>query len=66
MWQDGSGEGDMTETVWMAEQFRAGKILSKLTFNTKEEAEQFTRKMGQIEPDIFWRIEAIPVKLVWN
>ncbi len=56
----------MTETVWMAEQFRAGKILSKLTFNTKEEAEQFTRKMGQIEPDIFWRIEAIPVKLVWN
>jgi hypothetical protein len=56
----------MQETVWMAEQFRAGQILNKITFNTKEEAEQFARKMGQIEPDLFWRIEAIPVKLVWN
>lgn len=56
----------MTETVWMAEQFRAGKVLNKITFNSKAEAEDFARKMGQIEPDLFWRIEAIPVKMVWN
>jgi hypothetical protein len=56
----------MQETVWMAEQFRAGQILNKLTFDTQEEAVQFTRQMGQIEPDLFWRIEAVPVKLVWN
>ncbi len=54
------------ETVWMAEQFRAGQTLNKITFDTKEEAEQFTRKMGHLEPDLFWKIEAIPVKLVWN
>ena len=56
----------MQDTVWMAEQLRAGQILNKVTFNSKEEAEQFTRHMGKIEPDLFWRIEAIPVKLVWN
>lgn len=54
------------ETVWMAEQLRAGQILNKVTFETKEAAEQFTRKMGHLEPDIFWKIEAIPMKLVWN
>ncbi len=56
----------MQETIWMAEQFRAGQILNKVTFNTKEEAEEFTRQMGKIEPDIFWKVEAIPVKMVWN
>jgi hypothetical protein len=61
-----SGEGEMQETIWMAEQFRAGQILNKVTFNTKEEAEEFTRQMGKIEPDIFWKVEAIPVKMVWN
>ena len=56
----------MQETVWMAEQFRAGQVLNKITFDSKEEAEQFARKMVSIEPDIFWKIEAIPVKLVWH
>jgi hypothetical protein len=59
-------DNDMQETIWMAEQFRAGRVLNKLAFTSREEAEQFTRKMIQVEPDIFWKIEPIPLKLVWN
>jgi hypothetical protein len=56
----------MSQTVWKCEQLRAGKVYSKTLFNTREEAEQFVSKMSRVEPDIFWRLEAVEARLTWN
>jgi hypothetical protein len=56
----------MTETLWKCEQLRAGQVYNTLMFNTREEAEKFKSQMNRMEPDMFCRIEAVPVKLVWN
>jgi hypothetical protein len=56
----------MTDTIWKCEQIRAGQVCDRVTFNTQKEAEDFASKMRRVEPDLFWRIEAIPAKMVWN
>lgn len=56
----------MTQTVWQCEQLRAGQVYSKTVFNTREEAEQFVAKMSQVEPDIFWKLQPVEARLVWN
>jgi hypothetical protein len=56
----------MTNTMWRCVQWRAGQILNKVLFNTKSEAETFCAQMHRAEPDIFWRMEPIEAKLVWN
>ena len=56
----------MTDTMWKCEQWRAGQILNKVLFNTKEEAEKFCSQMLKVEPDIFWRMEPVEARLVWN
>jgi len=55
-----------TDTLWKCEQVRAGQVYEKVMFDTKEEAEGFLRKMHQHAPDLFWRIEPISLKMVWN
>jgi hypothetical protein len=60
------GEIAMTDTMWKCEQLRAGRVYNKVMFNTKAEAEQFAAQMGKVEPDLFWNIEAVPVKAIWN
>jgi hypothetical protein len=59
------GEG-MTNTVWKCEQWRAGKVYSKVMFATREEAEQFRSEISKAEPDLFWRIEPVEARMVWN
>ena len=76
MWAEGgdgqagrwSGEwsGAMTSTLWRCEQVRAGQIYNKVMFNTRKEAETFVQQMTKVEPDMFWRLEAVPVAAVWN
>jgi hypothetical protein len=56
----------MTETLWKCEQVRAGQVYDKVMFETQEEAETFLRRMKQNAPDLFWRIEPIALKMVWN
>ena len=56
----------MTSTLWQCKQLRAGQVTNKVMFNTQREAEQFMRQMMKVEPDLFWRIEAVPVAQVWN
>jgi hypothetical protein len=60
------GELVMTETMWKCEQLRAGTVYNRVMFNTRAEAEQFAEQMGKVEPDLFWKIEAVPAKAVWN
>jgi hypothetical protein len=56
----------MTDMVWKCEQVRAGQVLDKILFDKKEEAEDFLRQMKQNAPDMFWRLEPILAKMVWN
>jgi hypothetical protein len=56
----------MTDTLWKCEQLRAGQVYTTLMFSTKEEAEKFKAQMMRVAPDMFCRIEAVPVKMVWN
>jgi hypothetical protein len=35
-------------------------------FNTREEAEKFKAQLSRMQPDMFCRIEPVPVSMVWN
>jgi hypothetical protein len=56
----------MTDTMWRCEQLRAGQVYNSVVFNTQEEAESFAAHMRRVEPDLPWRIEAVPAHSVWN
>ena len=56
----------MKDTFWKCEQVRAGQVLDKIMFDTQEEAEQFVAQMKRNAPDLFWRLEPIKAKMVWN
>jgi hypothetical protein len=62
----GENGANMTQTVWQCEQLRAGQVYSKTVFNTKEEAEEFMAKLKRVEPDIFWRLEPVEARMIWN
>ena len=61
-----SEETTMTNTLWKCEQYRAGQITNRVMFDTREEAESFVAQMRKVEPDLFWRMEAVEAKMVWN
>jgi hypothetical protein len=56
----------MTDKVWKCEQLRFGTVYNQVMFNTREEAEQFRAQMSKADPDLFWRIEPIEARMVWN
>lgn len=56
----------MGSTMWQCEQMRAGQVYGKVLFPTRGEAETFMKQMQRAEPDIFWRMEQVPVAAVWN
>ena len=57
---------EMTNQVWKCEQFRAGQVTNRIMFDSKEQADEFVSKMQRVEPDIFWRIEPVEARMVWN
>jgi hypothetical protein len=56
----------MTNTVWKCEQLRFGRVYNSVMFDTEEEAEQFRSQMSKMDPDLFWRIEPVDARMVWN
>lgn len=56
----------MVSTVWQCEQLRAGQVWNKVLFQSRNEAESFVRQMQRAEPDVFWRLEAVPEQAIWN
>jgi hypothetical protein len=56
----------MTNTLWKCEQLRAGQVTNQVMFDTEQQASQFVARMRHVEPDIFWRIEPVDAKMVWN
>jgi hypothetical protein len=35
-------------------------------FDSEKQASEFVAQMRKVEPDIFWRIEPVEARLVWN
>lgn len=56
----------MTNTLWKCEHLRAGQITNRVMFDTEQQAHHFVDQMRSVEPDIFWRIEPVDAKMVWN
>lgn len=56
----------MTDTLWKCEQLRAGQVYNRVMFDTQKEAEDFISKMQKMEPDLFWRMEPVQAKMIWN
>ncbi len=56
----------MTNTLWRCDQVRAGQLYNRMMFDTQEEAQAFAQKMQQAEPDLFFSVEAVEARLVWN
>ncbi|HEX4020261.1 MAG TPA: hypothetical protein VHX63_03875 [Acidobacteriaceae bacterium] len=56
----------MTDTVWKCDQIFAGAICESNIFDSREEAEQYVQKVQRVAPDLFFRIEPMDVKMVWN
>ena len=61
-----TSDQQITNTLWRCVQWRAGQMLSKVLFNSQKEAETFVAQMHRTEPDIFWRMEPVDARLVWN
>ena len=53
-------------TLWKCEQFRAGQITNKVVFDSEQQAQHFVAEMHRVEPDLFWRIEPVDARGVWN
>jgi hypothetical protein len=56
----------MTNTLWKCEQMRAGQITNQVVFDTERQAQEFVSEMQKMEPDLFWRVEAVEARGVWN
>jgi hypothetical protein len=56
----------MANTLWKCEQMRAGQITNQVVFDTERQAQEFVLEMQRMEPDLFWRVEAVEARGVWN
>ena len=65
-WDLGIGNEHIGHTVWRCDALRAGRLYSRSMFGTREEAEEFARKMRSSEPDQMFSVEAIKASAVWN
>lgn len=52
--------------VWKCEQWRAGRVMNQVVFDTKEQARSFVAQMQRVEPDLFWRVEPVDAAVVWS
>ena len=56
----------MANTLWKCEQMRAGQVTNQIMFDTEQQAQEFVSQMQKMEPDLFWRVEAVEARGVWN
>jgi hypothetical protein len=56
----------MTDTVWQCEQVRAGQVTNRILFDNEKQATEFLAQMRKAEPDLFWRMQPIAARMVWN
>lgn len=56
----------MTDIVWRCEQWFGGVMHELKTFESEEQAREFARRLSGVAPDLTFKIEAMPIKHVWN
>ena len=56
----------MTETIWKCEQWFGGQMQEKNVFQSEAQAREFARKLMGVAPDLVLKIEAMPIRHVWN
>jgi hypothetical protein len=61
-----SGNECQSGVIWRCDGLSAGRLYSRSTFGTREEAEKFGRKMRRVEPDQMFIVEGIPASALWN
>lgn len=62
----GFGREHASDTMWRCNVLCAGKLYSSSLFPSRQEAEEFARKLGDAEPDKMFDVEAIKAHTVWN
>lgn len=65
-WDEANGGNAMSEMLWKCDQIRAGQLYHRMMFDSRHEAEQFAAKMQETEPDLFFSVEAVEARQVWN
>jgi hypothetical protein len=56
----------MSNTLWKCEQVRAGQVTNQVVFDSEQQASEFVAQMRRVEPDIFWHMEPVDARMVWN
>ena len=54
----------VTNTLWRCERLRTGQKYNKIRFDAREDKKNFVGKMRKVEPDLFWRMEAVEARIV--
>jgi hypothetical protein len=51
----------MANSVWRCEQVRGDEVMSRVVFNSEEQANRFVTRMRLAEPDlnVIWRVERV-------
>ena len=62
----GFGSEHVGDVMWRCRVLRAGQLYSTSLFATKDEADEFARKLGETEPEKMFNVEAIKAASVWN
>ncbi|SEG65910.1 hypothetical protein SAMN05421819_4080 [Bryocella elongata] len=62
----GFGSEQVSDVMWRCRVLRAGKLYSTSLFATKDEADEFAKRLGESEPDKMFNVEAIKAASVWN
>lgn len=52
--------------LWKCDAMRAGQLYNRMIFNTQQEAQDFARRMRDVEPDQMFNVEQIKASTVWN
>jgi len=53
-------------TVWKCEQWVGGSIKEQNLFHSEEAAREFARALAGVSPDLVFKIEPMPLQMVWN
>ena len=62
----GTGSAGMAEVLWRCDAMRGGRVYTSGLFGTEGEAQQFARKLKEVEPDGTFSVERIMASQVWN
>jgi hypothetical protein len=54
------------QMVWKCEQWLGGRVKEQNVFLNEETAREYVRRLGDVSPDLVFKIEPMPIQHVWN